>query len=164
MLSHCIRMTKIDIYFNRFTSPYLQAASLLALSAVIMLVAKLVEWSQLLKVNPNFPWLSAASFMLMFAIFNSISSIAAKDGGKYWSQSIMSFMGLAAGAGFFAYLFSSRSIWEAGSYSWIYIVLAFGYLVFLGIIGMMKNIVEFAQREEWTQPRIRHKNDQKRSK
>ena len=46
---------------------------------------------------------------------------------------------------------------EAGSYRWIYIVVAIGYLVFLSLMAMLRKIVEFAQREEWNHPRIRRK-------
>ena len=76
---------------------------------------------------------------------------------KYWGRSIYSFMGLALGSGLTAYLFSSLTISEAGSYRWIYVVLTVGYLVFLSIVTFMRRIVEFAQKEEWNHPRIRHK-------
>lgn len=36
-------------------------------------------------------------------------------------------------------------------------VVTFGYLVFLSIVGFIKRIVEFAQREEWNQPRPRNR-------
>ena len=95
--------------------------------------------------------------MLLFALFNSIFSLSSENLMKYWGKSLYCFMGLAAGAGFFAYLLSSLTMNEAGSYRWIYIVVAIGYLVFLSMMAMLRRIVEFAQREEWHQPRQRRK-------
>lgn len=156
--------TNNDIGAHPLMNPYRQAGIFLIASFVITAVGKLMHFGNLLELNPNFPWLSAASFMLMFAMFNSLSFLAVKNSGKHWGRSLTSFMVLAGGAGLIAYLFSSLSIWEAGSYSWIYVVLTFGYLVFVGIVGMMKNIVEFAQKEEWNQPRMRRRNDQQKRK
>ena len=76
---------------------------------------------------------------------------------KYWGRSIYCYMGLAAVSGLFAYLTSSLSINEAGSYKWIFFVLTIGYLVFLSIMSLMRKVVEFAQKEEWHHPRIRQR-------
>ena len=51
------------------------------------------------------------------------------------------------------------TITEAGSYPWIFIVVSFGYLVFLSLMAVLRTVVDFAQREEWTQPRIRRKHN-----
>ena len=66
-------------------------------------------------------------------------------------------MGLALTTGLFAWFVSSLSIGEAGSYKWIYFVVTIGYLVFLSMMGFMKNIVDFAQKEDWSHPRLRRK-------
>ena len=88
-------------------------------------------------------------------MFNSVFSLSAENMLKYWGRSIYSYLGLAFASGVAAYFFSAMSIDEAGSYRWIYIVLTIGYLVFLGMMAFMRQIVEFAQREEWNHPRIR---------
>ncbi|MEO0779409.1 MAG: hypothetical protein AAF146_22810, partial [Bacteroidota bacterium] len=90
---------------------------------------------------------------LFFALINSLSSLSAEDLNKYWGRSMLAFAALAVASGLTAYGLSSLSINEAGSYRWIFIVLTFGYLVFLSIIGLMKNIVEFAEREDWQSPK-----------
>lgn len=138
-------------------NPIFQAILMFAGGLVVTIVAKVVGAAGITEVGERFPWLSAASFMLMFAIFNSISSLAITENSQYWGRAIMSFMGLAAASGFLAYLFSGLSIWEAGSYSWIYVVLSIGYLIFLGIMSFIKSVVAFAQKEEWNQPRIKDK-------
>ncbi len=97
----------------------------------------------------------AASFMLLYAVGNSIFSVSSDNMAKYWGQSIYSFMGLAAASGLVAWGLSGLSIGQAGSYRWIYIVVTIGYLVFLSMMGVLRTIVAFAQREEWNQPRKR---------
>ncbi|MEO1514867.1 MAG: hypothetical protein AAFV95_07635 [Bacteroidota bacterium] len=139
--------------FERGFSPILQAGFVFACVIVFTLGGRMFNSIGILESGPLFPWMTSASFILFFAIFNSIISLAAKDLNNYWSRSIMSFMALAVCSGFSAYLFSSVTIWEAGSYQWIYIVLTIGYLVFLSMMGFMKRVVEFAQREEWNSPK-----------
>lgn len=143
--------------FARAYNPVLQAAVIFGATLLVILVAKFVDLAGIAEVGQRFPWLSAASFMLFYAIFNSIFSLSSGKPNQYFSRSIFSFMGLAAANGLIAWLFSSLSIDEAGSYRWIYVVVTFGYLVFMSIMGFMKRIVEFAQREEWNQPRLRNR-------
>ncbi|MCB0618852.1 MAG: hypothetical protein KDC43_06375 [Saprospiraceae bacterium] len=143
--------------FYKAYNPFLQAAVVFGAAVIVMVGGKFVHWTGLIEVGERFPWLSAAAFMLFYAIFNSIFSLSAADLNKYWSRSIMSFAALAAANGLMAYLFSSLSIDEAGSYRWIYVVLTLGYLVFLSVMGFMKRIVEFAQKEEWNHPRLRNR-------
>ncbi|MEM9885921.1 MAG: hypothetical protein AAF849_08515 [Bacteroidota bacterium] len=138
-------------------NPIYQAGLMLVAGIVVTLIAIAVDAAKITEVGDRFPWLCAASFLFMFAIFNSISSLAIKESNQYWGRAIMSFMGLAASSGLVAYLFSGLSIWEAGSYSWIYVVLSIGYLIFLGMMSFMKSVVRFAQKEEWNQPRIKDK-------
>lgn len=142
-------------FFDRAYNPVLQAAIIFVAGIVTTLGAKLVHWTGLIEVGERFPWLTAASYMLFFALFNSVFSLSSPNLNKYWGRSMFSFGGLAVASGLMAYLFSSIPIREAGSYSWIYVVLTFGYLVFLSIMGFMKRIVEFAEREEWSRPKKR---------
>jgi hypothetical protein len=147
-----------DSFFNKAYNPVLQAGLVFVAALVVILGSKVVQATGLIEVGQRFPWMTAASFMLLFAVFNSIFSVSAKNLQKYWGRSIFCFMGLAAANGLLAWLFSSLTINEAGSYRWIYVVVTFGYLVFLSMMGFLKSIVEFAEREEWQHPRIRRKN------
>lgn len=137
--------------------PLWQAGAMLVASAVITILAKMVAATGMLEVSVRFPWMSSAAFLLLFAVTNSLSTLTAADPAKYWGRSIYSFMGLAFLSGLVAWAFSSLSINEAGSFRWIFIVLTIGYIVFLLIVTWVRRIVEFAQKEEWSQPRIRHK-------
>lgn len=144
-------------FFEKANNPFLQAIVIFVAGVVVTILAKLVNLTGLMDIQQTFPWMSAAAFMLFFAMTNSIFSLSSKNMAQYWARSIYSFIGLTAASGFMAYLFSTLSINEAGSYRWIFTVLTIGYLVFLSIMATIKRIVEFAEKEEWNHPRIRQK-------
>ena len=137
--------------FEKNFDPLLQAGIALASVLVIDLIAVVAG------AGPRFTWLTATSFMLCFAVFNAVFSVSSKNMLKYWGRSIYAYMGLAAGAGLLAWLFSGLTIYEVGSYMWIYIVVSIGYIVFLSMVTVMRKVVEFAQQEEWNKPKIRQK-------
>lgn len=143
--------------FDRAYNPMVQAGIVLGAGLITMLGAKMLNLTGWIEVGDRFPWLTAASFMLFFALFNSVFSLSSPNLNQYWGRSMFSFGALALASGLMAYLFSSIPIQEAGSYRWIYMVLTFGYLVFLSIMGFMKRIVEFAEREEWNSPKQRRR-------
>lgn len=145
-----------SIFYTAY-HPILQAAIVFVAGLMITLLAKLIHIVGIMDIGDRFPWLCAASFLLFFAVFNAILSLSAKDLNNYWTKSMLSFGLLAVCSGLVAWGFSNMGINEAGSYRWIFIVLTFGYLVFLSMMGFMKNIVEFAQKEKWTSPRKRKK-------
>ncbi|MBV6655416.1 MAG: hypothetical protein KI786_16725 [Mameliella sp.] len=148
--------------FDRAYDPVIQAAITFGAVLVFIIVSKLINSTGLIDIPQRFPWMTAASFMLLFAVGNSVFSLASENMLKYWGRSIYSYLGLALLSGLAAYFFSSLSIDEAGSYRWIYLVLTVGYLVFLGMMAFMRQIVDFAQKEEWNHPRIRRGAKQKR--
>ena len=141
--------------FEKAYDPIIQATTLLGVALLFILISKLVSALGVMEVSDRFPWMTAAAFTFIYAMFNSMFSLSSKNMLKYWGRSVYSFLGLAFGSGLMAYLFSSIPIDEAGSYRWIYIVLTIGYLIFLSMMAAMRKIVEFAQREEWNQPKPR---------
>lgn len=143
--------------YEKAANPFLQALACLGGSLGAILLAKLVALTGLAEVSVKFPWMSAASFLLIFSVFNAVGSIFSPNRVRYWGRSMYSFVGLALLSGLMAWAFSHLSISEAGSYRWIFVVLTFGYLVFVSIMNIARLIVEFAQREEWNHPRIRQK-------
>jgi hypothetical protein len=150
-----------DSLFARAFDPPVQAAVILALAFVLILGGKLVALSGITHVGERFPWLLAASMLLFFSVFNSVFLLSSKDLNRYWSRSMLSFIGLALGAGALAWLFSGLTIGQAGSFRWIFFVVTFAYLVFMSITRFLKVAVEFAQREEWTQPRLKNRSRRK---
>ncbi|MCC6726993.1 MAG: hypothetical protein IT258_21000 [Saprospiraceae bacterium] len=142
--------------FAKLQNPIYQAVMLLAAVLVFNLGAIAFRAAGM-EIEQRFPWTIAASFLLFFAAMNAIMSIFTQNMDHYWSRSILSFIGLAAVSAIMAQLFSKLSMNEAGSYKWIYVVLTIGYLVFLLMLTAMRRIVDFAQKEEWNQPRLRQK-------
>ncbi|SEQ08475.1 hypothetical protein [Neolewinella agarilytica] len=143
--------------FEKKIDPLYQAGGALVAVLLFDIVGSAVSAGADDLVSNRWPWLTAASFLLFFALFNAIMSATSQNLMKYWGRSIYSFMGLAAGSGLLAWAFSGVPIGDAGSYKWIFFVITFGYLVFLSMIAFMKKIVEFAQKEEWTKPRLKNR-------
>ncbi len=136
-------------------NPPRQALLIFALGMVLMLGAVVLDKTGIMGMERLFPWSIATAFMLLFALFNSLASIKATSFAKYWGISMYSYMGLGVALGLSAWLCSGVPIGQAESYKIIYIVVTFGFLVFLSMINMMKAIVNFAEKEDWTQPRKR---------
>ena len=148
-------------FYAKTYSPYKQAAIVLGISVGCMVLSKLAALAGL-DMETTFPWLLAATFIMFFAMFNSVISLSCDDMEIYYRKSMLSFAVLVAGSGLVAWVLSGISLNEAGSYRWIFIVLAAVYIVFLSMMGFMKKIVEFAQKEEWNHPRIRNKQNRRR--
>lgn len=140
---------------QRNFSPLEQAAMVFGGALFLMFVGWSLTASGLYPLERLFAWSMAAAFLLLFAIFNSLMSLRADSFTQYWGRSMYSFIGLALGLGSAAWLFSGVPIGDAESYRWIFIVVTFGFMVFLSLVNFMKVIVRFAEREEWNQPRKR---------
>ena len=140
--------TKSSHFLDKTYNPVLQAAIALGFALALMLVLQFVKWSGAAVIgNRNF-WIIAGTAILAFALFNSILSLSTKDMNKYWVQSTASYAVLMVACGCLAYLFSSMTIKQAGSFRWIFMVLTFGYLLFLSMMRFMRKIVQIAQKED----------------
>jgi drug/metabolite transporter (DMT)-like permease len=134
-------------------TPPKQAILVFAAGLSIMGGALLLDKTGLMEMDRLFPWTVATGLLLFFGLFNSLSSLQSDSFAKYWGVSMYSYLGLAVAFGLAAWLSSGVPIGEAESYKFIYLVVTFGFLVFLSMVNLMKNIVNFAEREEWSQPR-----------
>jgi drug/metabolite transporter (DMT)-like permease len=141
-----------EIQLNR---PIIQAALVLGVAIVVMLLGWLLQRAISENADPLFPWSIGAAFMLFFALMNSLLSLRADSFVKYWQASMYSYMALAFGTSMAAWALSGVPIGEAGSYKWIYLVVSIGFIIFLTMVNFMKIIVRFAEKEEWNQPRRR---------
>ncbi len=141
-------------WVDRLRQPPYQAAAAGALMIVFLLfgVGSSLAGAGL---GPRFGYQIAATALLLFGLSNALLSLGAPNINKYWSRSFVSFV-LLAGLGLLvARVLTGLWISEAGSYKWIYTVLTFGYLVILSIMSAIRGIVNFAEDEEWSQPRKR---------
>lgn len=140
-----------------FSNPMIQAVAIFLAAAVSMLSAVFIGKMGWMHIDELTPWMFATSFLLFFAITNSLFSLRSKSFRKYWGKSMYSFLGLGAVNAFLANLLSGIPMAEAGSYKSIYIVVAIGFLVFLSMLNFMKKIVSFAEKEEWNSPRMKNR-------
>jgi uncharacterized membrane protein len=136
-------------------TPFHQAGLVFGAGFILMLGGIVFDKTGLMAMDPLYPWSIATGFLLLFALLNSLSSLQSDNVLKYWGASIYSYMLLAAASGVAAWQLSGIPIGQAQSYKFIYIVVTFGFLVFLSMVNFMKKIVNFAEREEWNQPRKR---------
>lgn len=141
----------------RSFSPPQQAGLVFSGALVLMLGGVLLDKMKLFAMDPLYPWTIATAFMLFFALFNSLSSLQSNSFSKYWGASMYSYLALGVASGLAAWLLSGIPLNEAQSYKFIYIVITFGFLVFLSMVNLMRKIVNFAEREEWNQPRKRNR-------
>lgn len=148
-------MTESDL--KKIENPVAQAVVILSGAFVLMIGGWLLTVTGIYPAEPLFAWSIATAFMLLYALLNSLMSLRADSFAKYWGHSMYSYLGLALCTGLAAWLFSGIPLREAGTYRWIYIVITIGFLVFLSMVNFMKKIVQFAEREEWNQPRQRKK-------
>ncbi|MCC7246844.1 MAG: hypothetical protein IT269_14255 [Saprospiraceae bacterium] len=137
--------------------PPVQAVVMALTGLIFMLVGWFLSVTGIASPDRLFPWSVAASFLLFFAVMNSLLSIQSGSFTKYWGSSMYSYMGLALASGLLARAFSGIPFAEAGTYRWIFFVVSFCFLVFLSMINFIKRIVNFAEREEWNQPRRRNR-------
>jgi hypothetical protein len=135
-------------FMERMSNPIIQASIVLIGVLIFMLVTKILKWSGSIIVNNSIFWVIAGAAILFFALFNSVISLSVKDMNQYWTRSTASYTVLMVLSGCFAYLFSSMTMTEAGTFKWIFMVLTFGYLLFLSIMRFMRKIVQIAQQED----------------
>ena len=129
-------------------SPFIQAACIFGAILLFNFLSYLMKIFQILPVKQGAPWVIFTSFVLFYALVNSVLSLSAPSRNKYWFQSILSYVSLLLLGGFTAYLFSGLTINEAGSYRWILVVFTMGYILFLSIVRAMKKIVTIAQKQD----------------
>jgi hypothetical protein len=133
--------------FEKDISPYKQAAFILAaliLLDVIVLAINSGSHNFLARTY----WTNAITFTFVYAIFNAIFSLSARDQNSYWFKSILSYVVICIVGGVLAYSFSKLNIDEAGSYRWMYTVFTMVYILILGIIRTMRKIVSIAQKKD----------------
>ncbi len=129
-------------------NPIYQAILIFGIALAIAVLEKLANITGLMDSNPNSPWIVMTSFILFFAIANSILSLRTPNLNKYWAVSILTFIAFVAVSGLVATQLSGLSFDEAGSFRWIIMVLSFGYLVFLSIVRLIRQIVNYAVEQD----------------
>lgn len=115
---------------------------------ITMLLVKIVIMGGATIISNRVFWIIAGTAVLFYSLFNSIISLNASDMNTYWTRSTLCYAALMISSGFMAYVFSSMTMSEAGTFKWIFMVLTFGYLLFLSMMRFMRKIVHIAQKED----------------
>jgi hypothetical protein len=133
-------------FFAKAANPYIIAGISLAGAVMFMIFGKLTNAMGVTDLTERFPYIAAGSFLLLFAVYNSVFSLNADDLNKYWLNSFAAYFALLLASAGFAYLFSSQ--WLPGTFRWIFSMLTFGYFTFLSIMGFMKRMFMIVKRED----------------
>lgn len=128
--------------------PAFQAMIIFVFGVLLTLIDKGSNASGVGESTQNTPWILMTACILFYALCSSILSLNAHDPNRYWRDAIFSFVGLMIASALIAMLISGQSIDEAGSFRWLFVVLAIGYLVFLSIVRLMKRIVDIAIKQD----------------
>lgn len=147
-----------DSFLANAANPFIQAGVLLGCIIILMLLMKVAMMTGAADFKPSMPWIISASFILFYTVFNALFSLSSDDMNKYWMRSIAAYFVLAISAAGLSYIVAPFAPEEGGNIRWIFIVLTFVYLVFLSMLNFMKQIVTFAEREEWNAPKKRSNN------
>ncbi|MBK9564723.1 MAG: hypothetical protein IPO37_05920 [Saprospiraceae bacterium] len=133
---------------DREISPFRQVGVVLVATVFFMIFSNLIPTAPYSKSAHIMPWVILCGMILFFALANSVLGFGAKDTNKYWLHSIISFSMMLVIGGIMAWAISGVSIRDAGSVRWIYVVLTFGYLVFLSIVNLIRFLVVLAKKHE----------------
>lgn len=133
-------------FFSKAMNPYYIAGITLIGCLAFMILGKISNSIGIIESGERFPYVAGGTFLLLFAIYNSIFSLNADDLNEYWKQSFIAYAGLLGGTLLFAYLFSS--LWLPGTFGWIYGILSFGFLTFLSIMGFVKRVFNVVKKED----------------
>ena len=139
----------IETFQHHNNAPLYQAGLLLSIVLMLNLLALLAAQIGIIEGGELTPWVISGMMLLAFAFLNTLLGLASDlKMHIYYGKSIFGFLAFALSGVYVAKLFSGLSLGEAGTMWWIYLVIAIGYLIFMGIMVLMKTIVLFAQRED----------------
>ena len=146
-------MKKESSFYKKSFDPLRLFLLLAGGQLALVLGAKLLQIMKVIESSERFPWMAGAAVVYIFAMFAALLLIPAKSIPKYIGRAVYSFMGLVLSTNLIAWLFTGKTISEVGSYRWMYLVLTIGFIVFLGIMVFVRQIITFAEEEEWDGPR-----------
>lgn len=134
--------------FEKFKSPFYQLGAVLGLTIIMIGVASLLPATPYAKTSEIMPWVVVCSMILFFSMLNSAMSFNADNGAKYWLHSMISFGTLLIIGSILAWIVTGISIYQAGSVSWIYKVLTFGYLILMSIVNLVKFLLMLSKQKD----------------
>ena len=114
----------VPTFWERLYQPYGLGVATFLVASVAMLLCFILRSMGVLVVSPIIFWVAWATFLLCFALFNSVLSLNTKlDMNQYWFISTSTYTALVIALGALAWLFSGLSVKEAGTFQFIFIVI-----------------------------------------
>lgn len=139
----------IETFQHHNLAPLYQAGLMLIVILILNTLALLSVQIGITDESDLTPWVISGMMLLAFTFMNTLIGLSSElKMAHYYGKSILGFLALAMSGAFLAKTFSGLSLGEAGTMWWIYLVIAIGYLIFMGIMVLMKTIVAFAQQED----------------
>jgi len=131
-----------------FSKPLYQALLVVSMTIVFSLIDKMMpHHTELLEINSG-TWIVGTAMVLCYIILNSIVALRIEPIIPYWSKSVTFYIGTLVFVYAWSYLLSGKSIDEAGSFRWLWLVLTLVYMVFFAIARSMKRIVDYALKQD----------------
>jgi hypothetical protein len=134
--------------FSRSLKPWYQGAIILFLYFLIVIILKVLHYINWVPINPMDYWKYATSLILFYIMLNCTFSITTKQKMIYYRNSIISYAVLLLLLSVLCRWLSGYSLQNAETYSWIWMVFSFIFLVMLTIINLSRKIVEIAMKQD----------------
>jgi hypothetical protein len=131
-----------------FLKPHYQAALAAGLIIVFTLVDLVMPHNNtLFEVNAG-TWIVATAMILSYVILNSVVAIRIEPVLPYFRNSIYCYFSLLAFAYGWSLLLTGKHIDDVGSFRWLWLVLTLVYMVFFTIARSIKQIMDFAIKQD----------------
>ncbi len=131
-----------------FSKPLYQALLAAGMAILFSLVDKMLpHHTELLEINSG-TWIVGTAMILCYIILNAIVALRIEPIIPYWSKSVTFYIALLVFIYFWCWMLSGKSIDDAGSFRWLWIVLTLVYMVFFLIARSMKRIVDYALKQD----------------
>ncbi|MDZ7880715.1 MAG: hypothetical protein U5L45_23775 [Saprospiraceae bacterium] len=145
-----------DLFFSRLYNPFWQGGITFFFIVFGMLSIKGLQVTGNMDWTPHSFWVVCGTGMLVYALFSSILSLSITgDMNQYWTRSTAAYASIMGLGGCLAWYFSGMMLSEAASFKWIFMVVTFGYLLFLSLMRFIRKVAIIAQQEDnrWMQRR-----------
>ena len=141
-------MRKYKSIFSFQISPMQQAVSIVVVTIIVLAIVKLLITYGGIRNNPTVYWEASFAMLMIYMLFTSIWSITNKNKTTYFMYSVLGFVGVAVVTGLLARWFSGYTMDQAGSFRWLYVIFTVSYMIFMGIVGAMRKILEIVKKQD----------------
>lgn len=138
---------KSSSIFYRNIPPVKQALAIGIVGVVVMLITKWAGGGDDPKAWENI-WTVVIAFLLFYSVTNCVFSLASEDQGLYFNRSFFSYAGLAIFLLLIAYGLTHVSIFKAGIFRWMFVVVSLVYFILLAIVQVVYRIMRYAQKQD----------------